>query len=36
MPAACAHLRLLLEAIADVANADDVAWVGRAMFTLGT
>jgi hypothetical protein len=36
MPTACGHLRLLLEAIADVANADDVACVGWVTFTLST
>jgi hypothetical protein len=36
MSTACAHPRLLLEAIADAANGDDVAWVGRVTLTLGT
>jgi hypothetical protein len=36
MPAACAHLRLLLEAIADAAYGDDVTWVGRVTLDLGT
>src|SRR2546421_993369 len=36
MPPAYAHLRLLLEAIADAADSDDVVWLGGVTLDLGT